>query len=77
MNPNDIVRQMRGVAFALDKLEVKGRDNLDIVLGCIQTLERAASALEASLRQLDPPKKAEPEMKVEIEEVPAEEVPAE
>ena len=32
---------------SLGKIEVKGRDNLDILLGCIMAVERAIDQLDA------------------------------
>lgn len=54
MNLNDIVRRIKAISFALDKVEVRGRDNHDIILGSIQELERVAATLEKSLREMEP-----------------------
>lgn len=36
---------IRQVIATLDTVEVKGRDNLDKVLGCMQALEKIADAM--------------------------------
>lgn len=32
---------------SLDKIEVKGRDNMDIMLGCMMAIEQAIAQLDA------------------------------
>ena len=39
---------VRAVMSTLDLVEVKGRDNLDRVLGCINALDAVVSALETA-----------------------------
>lgn len=70
---NDIVRKLYAVARALNDVEVKGRDNMNALLGSIQAIERVAGQLEYQLQQMQT--KTEPEVKVEL--VPDEEAPAE
>ena len=70
MNVTAIIRRIRGVAFALDKVEVRGRENLDIVLGSIQELERAAAKLEESLKEMEPKDDEEPEIGIKIVQKP-------
>lgn len=36
---------IRKVLFTLDTIEVKGRKNIDRMLGCMQALEKVAAAL--------------------------------
>ena len=36
---------IRKVLFTLDTIEVKGRKNIDSLLGCMQALEKVAAAL--------------------------------
>lgn len=36
---------IRKVLFTLDTIEVKGRENIDRMLGCMQVLEKVADAL--------------------------------
>ena len=54
MNLTEVVKRLKAVAFALDKLEVKGRENLDILLGSIQTIERSANIIEQCLQEMEP-----------------------
>lgn len=68
MNLNEIIRQLKASVFALDNLQVKGRENLDIVLGTMQNIERQIINLTKFKNDLDE------SFKTEIE--PAEEVPA-
>lgn len=68
MNLNEIIRQLKASVFALDNLQVKGRENLDIVLGTMQNIERQITNLTKFKNDLDE------SFKTEIE--PAEEVPA-
>ena len=42
-----IVRLLRLVLNTLNDVEVKGKDNLDRLLGCINALETALQSLEA------------------------------
>ena len=37
---------IRKVISTLDKVEVKGKDNLDKMLGCMQVLEKIADAMK-------------------------------
>lgn len=68
MNLTESVRKIRGVVYALNNLEVKGRENLDILLGSMQTLDRTAADLEHGLKAM-----GEPQVSVEV--VPEEEKP--
>lgn len=65
MNFNDAVRKLRAISFALNRIEVKGRENMDALLGSIQTVEQVADQLELFLSQ------------TEVTPVPNEETPAE
>lgn len=75
MNMSETVRKLRAVAFALNRVEVKGRENMDALLGSIQTVEQIAGELEYHLQQMQAKPKEEPEVKIEV--VPDEEEPAE
>ena len=70
MNMIEEARKLRAVAFALNKVEVKGRDNMDALLGSIQTVEQVAGNLERH-------QEIKPEPEVSIEAIPDEEIPAE
>lgn len=75
MNLTEAVRKIKAISYALNQLEVKGRTNLDILLGSIQSLDNVAAQIEAGLREMEPPTSA-PEIKLELapenEEKPAE-----
>ena len=55
MNLSESIKKIRSVSYALNNLEVKGRDNLDILLGSIQALDRTAADLERGLKTLEAP----------------------
>lgn len=63
MNLNDSVRRMRSISFALNNLEVKGRENLDILLGSIQALDKLANDMEKGLKEME-----EPEITIDVVE---------
>lgn len=67
MDLNEIIRQLKASVFALDNLQVKGRENWDIALGTIQNIERQITNLTRFKKDLDESFK--------IENKPAEEVP--
>jgi len=69
MDLNEIIRQLKASVFALDNLQVKGRENWDIALGTIQNIERQISNLTRFKKDLDESFK--------IENKPAEEGPVE
>ena len=54
----DIIAKLSAVRNTLEGVEVKGKDNLDRVLGCIQTLESVLHVLTMP---------ATPENKQEVE----------
>ena len=54
---------IRKVIATLDKVEVKGRNNLDRMLGCMNTLEKIADALKHNREEMD---KVQPEEKTEV-----------
>lgn len=64
-NVSEAIKAIKSVAYALDNLEVKGRKNLDILLGSIQALDRSAGVIESAFKQLDHPV-SEPEVTLEI-----------
>lgn len=41
----ELIKTLTAVRNTLDGIEVKGKDNLDMLLGCIQTLEKTVMAL--------------------------------
>lgn len=53
MNLNEIIRQLKATEFALDSLQVKGRENLDILLGSMQNIDRQIAALTKFQRDLE------------------------
>ena len=53
MNLNEIIRQLKASVFALDNLQVKGRENLDILLGTMQNIDRQVAALAKFQQDLD------------------------
>lgn len=55
MNMEELIRK---VLATLDKVEVKGKDNLDRMLGCMQALEKIADAMKHNREELG---KAQPE----------------
>ena len=58
-----VIKRLRVVSMALDNLEVKGRQNLDALLGSIREIDRAVESLELNMKDVEPPK-------VELEVVP-------
>lgn len=55
MNMEELIRK---VIFTLNKVEVKGRDNLDRMLGCMDALKKVADAMKHNREELS---KAQPE----------------
>ena len=49
----DLIRTLTAVRNTLDGIEVKGRDNLDMLLGCIQTLETAIIDLKKAAEKTE------------------------
>ena len=78
LNLTESIRQIKAVEYALEQVEVKGRDNMDKLLGSMQALSRIAANLERGMHELDAPAPAPAPVKLEVveEETPAEE-PAE
>ena len=67
-NFSECVRAIKRVTYALNNLEVRGRNNLDILLGSIQSLDATAAELERGLKELDSPG-AEPVVEIVSEQV--------
>ena len=44
---------IRKVLATLDKVEVKGKANMDKMLGCMQALEKVADALKHNREEMD------------------------
>ena len=40
--------------FSLGRVEVRGKENMDILLGCIQTLENLRDMIEVETREIEP-----------------------
>ena len=40
--------------FSLGRVEVRGKENMDILLGCIQTLEKLRDMIKAETREIEP-----------------------
>lgn len=53
MNLKDVIIKLKASTYALDNLQVKGRENLDIVLGTIQQLDRSIDFLEKFEQELN------------------------
>lgn len=60
LNLSGAIQKIRSISYALNNLEVKGRENLDILLGSIQTLDKTAAELQRGLEAFE-----EPEIKIE------------
>lgn len=71
-NVTEAIRTVKAVNFALENLEVKGRNNMDILLGSMKALERSINVIEAAFNELNQPA-PQPEVQVEaVAEEPAE-----
>ena len=53
MNLTEIVRKLKAINYALENLEVKGRENLDILLGSMQEIDRVVNELQNGMRELN------------------------
>lgn len=42
---DDLTKDLQRLLYTLNQLQVQGRDNLDRLLGCIQTVERRIASL--------------------------------
>ena len=40
--------------YSLGRVEVRGKENMDILLGCIQTLEKLRDMIKAETREIEP-----------------------
>lgn len=40
--------------YSLGRVEVRGKENLDILLGCIQTLEKLRNMIKVETREVEP-----------------------
>lgn len=40
--------------YSLGRVEVRGKENLDILLGCIQTLEKLRDMIHTETREIQP-----------------------
>lgn len=49
---------IRKVLATLDRIEVKGRENIDMLLGCMQALEKVADAMKHNREEMS---RAQPE----------------
>lgn len=69
MNMAEIIKRLKAVNFALNDVDVKGRKNMDALLGSMTMLDQVIIALERGANE------KEPEVKLEV--VPEDEVPKE
>ena len=56
MNVEELIRK---VLATLDTVEVKGKDNMDKMLGCMQALEKIANAMKHNRESLNTLQKKE------------------
>lgn len=54
-NISAALKDLKGVSYALNNVEVKGRDNLDILLGSMQVIDRSIEVIERALQDFNPP----------------------
>ena len=40
--------------YSLGRVEVRGKENMDILLGCIQTLEQLRDMIKVEKREIEP-----------------------
>ena len=40
--------------FSLGRVEVRGKENMDVLLGCIQTLEKLREVIKVETREIEP-----------------------
>lgn len=52
---------IRKVLATLDKVEVKGKANMDMMLGCMQALEKVADAMKRNREEMNKVKPEEQE----------------
>lgn len=52
----DCVRKLKSVNYALENVQVKGRDNMDILLGSMQAIDLVASSIESGTVEMNEPK---------------------
>lgn len=50
MNVETLIRQ---VLYTLDQIDVKGRENIDRMLGCMQALEKIANAMKHNREEME------------------------
>ena len=44
---------IRQVLYTLDQIDVKGRENIDRMLGCMQALEKIANAMKNNREEME------------------------
>lgn len=44
---------IRQVLYTLDQIDVKGRENIDRMLGCMQALEKIANAMKHNREEME------------------------
>lgn len=54
-NVTEAIRTIKAVNYALERLEIKGRDNMDILLGSMKALEQAVNVIDKAFSELDQP----------------------
>lgn len=65
-NVTEAIRKIKAVNFALENLEVKGRQNMDILLGSMQAIDRSIHIIEAAFNELHQPAQQAPEIELEV-----------
>ena len=73
-NVTEAIKKLRAINYALENLEVKGRQNMDILLGSMQALEKSTNIIDAAFRELTQPA---PQPELKIEEISESEIPTE
>ena len=63
VNMNEVIAKLRSVNYALNTVEVKGRNNLDVLLGSIQALDQVIAAINRSVAESEAD---QPEIQVEM-----------
>ena len=63
VNMNEVIAKLKSVNYALNTVEVKGRGNLDILLGSMQALDQVIVAINRSVAESEAD---QPEIQVEM-----------
>ena len=65
-NLSNAVKRLKAINFALENLEVKGRSNLDILLGSMQAIDKVVSEIECGIEIMGV-QNDEPDIQLEVE----------